>query len=131
MVIEALTGSSDLLPLIEERDLVSRAAAVRVTTLRQLLDRITETEADTLRMSRGNAQLASKILELTGELERERSEPLNDPKVKRQIHVLESELKGSRQRWKVIKATASAVVAGSGIDWTEVESLRDMVLEPE
>lgn len=44
---------------------------------------------------------------------------------------LQGELKASRQRWKVMKGTASAVVAGSGVDWARDDELREMVLDPE
>lgn len=44
---------------------------------------------------------------------------------------LEGRLAASEQKWRVIKGTASAVVAGSGVDWARNPELRDVVLDPE
>ncbi|CAI4216693.1 unnamed protein product [Parascedosporium putredinis] len=46
-----------------------------------------------------------------------------------ELERLKQEVKDSRQRWKVIKGTVSAVIAGSGIDWVNDPELLDMVLD--
>lgn len=60
-----------------------------------------------------------------------RADSIDDPATKDEIAKLEQELKASRQRWKVMKGTASAVVAGSGVDWVKDGELRDIVLDPD
>lgn len=44
---------------------------------------------------------------------------------------LEGRLAASKQKWRVMKGTASGVVAGSGVDWAGDSELRDVVLESE
>nr|5Z08_D Chain D, Cenp-H [Thermothielavioides terrestris NRRL 8126] len=41
----------------------------------------------------------------------------------------EAEMKSNRRRWRIMKGAASAIVAGSGIDWVRDERLRDLVLD--
>lgn len=47
-----------------------------------------------------------------------------------EIATLEHQVRASRQRWRVMKGAASAIVAGSGIEWVRDERLRDLVLDP-
>ncbi|EOO02469.1 hypothetical protein UCRPA7_2041 [Phaeoacremonium minimum UCRPA7] len=121
----------DLLPLVEERDLASVSVAQLSTELRGVLDRITEVESESLRVSRKNVELASEVLRLAEEANREKEDAIEDQHAKAEIERLERELKVSRQRWKVMKGTASAVIAGSGVDWASDAELREMVLDPE
>jgi hypothetical protein len=56
---------------------------------------------------------------------------IQDPSVRAQLDELEESLKVSRQRWRIMKGTASAVVAGSGVDWARDAALRELVLDTE
>lgn len=96
-----------------------------------MLDKLTETEAESARLSRRNVELASELLGLAQETDRGKSEPMNDPATKLELERVEQEARTSRQRWRVMKGTASAIVAGSGVDWARDHALRDIVLDPE
>lgn len=76
-------------------------------------------------------ELTAEILRLTEDAEKRRAGETDDPAVQAEMARLEAEMKASRQRWKVMKGTASAVVVGSGVDWSRDEALRDVVLDPE
>ncbi|OTA56498.1 hypothetical protein K449DRAFT_408455 [Hypoxylon sp. EC38] len=122
----------DLLPVLEQRDQSSSTLAHQSTELRALLDEITEVESQSLRIGRENVDLASKLLDLAEQMNQSKEEAVNmDPERAAEISRLEGQVKLSRQRWRVLKGTASAVVAGSGIDWSRDAELRDIVLDPE
>lgn len=121
----------DLLPHIEQRDAVSGAIAKQDSELRGINDELTEIQAESIRISRRNVALASEVLKLAEAASQNTSDFTDNPEVKREISRLEREVKASRQKWKVMKGTASAVVVGSGIDWAANPELRDMVLDPD
>ena len=118
--------------MLEKRDQSSSVLAQQSSELRTLLDEITEVESQSLRLGRENVELASTLLQLAEETNRNKAEAVNmDPERAAEISSLESQVKLSRQRWRVLKGTASAVVAGSGVDWSRDAELRDIVLDPE
>ncbi|KAK8045505.1 hypothetical protein PG993_005529 [Apiospora rasikravindrae] len=120
----------DLLPVVQERDAASTTLAQQSSELRTTLDDLTETEAKVLRLSRENADLASQVLELAAQEKRQRDEALiSDPAHREEIARLEAEVRTSHRRWRVMKGTASAIVAGSGVDWAQDEGLRKLVLD--
>ena len=80
-------------------------------------------------MARKNADLAARMLGLADEANIQRKEDIEDPKLRNQLDELESEMKLSRQKWRIMKGTASATIAGSGFDWTRDSKLRDIVLD--
>ncbi|KAI1417072.1 centromere protein H (CENP-H)-domain-containing protein [Hypoxylon sp. FL1857] len=122
----------DLLPILEQRDQSSSTLAHQSTELRALLNEITEVESQSLRLGRENVDLASRLLDLAEQTNRSKEEAVNtDPERAAEISRLEGEVRLSRQRWRVLKGTASAVVAGSGIDWSRDAELREIVLDPE
>ncbi|KAI0484946.1 centromere protein H (CENP-H)-domain-containing protein [Xylariaceae sp. FL0804] len=122
----------DLLPLLEARDSASGALAAQSAELRDLVAAATAAESRALRLRRESVGLASQMLGLAAVADAERAEALSagDPAHARQIARLEAEVRLSRQRWRVLKGTASAVVAGSGVDWARDEELMDVVLDP-
>ncbi|KAF9876545.1 hypothetical protein CkaCkLH20_05953 [Colletotrichum karsti] len=137
-ILKAVHGStqatpieSDLLPHINARDETSIALAQTSHEIRTTLNKLTEVEAESLRVSRRNVELTAEVLRLAEEAETRKTGETDDPAVQTQMARLQAELKASRQRWKVTKGTASAIVAGSGVDWARDAELRDMVLDPE
>ncbi|KAI0388140.1 centromere protein H (CENP-H)-domain-containing protein [Hypomontagnella monticulosa] len=122
----------DLLPVLEQRDESSSTLAHQSIELRAALNEITEIESQSLRIGRENVDLASELLDLAEQTNRTKTDAINaDSEQAAEISRLETEVKLSRQRWRVLKGTASAVVAGSGVDWSRDAQLRDIVLDPE
>ncbi|KAJ8132173.1 hypothetical protein O1611_g1454 [Lasiodiplodia mahajangana] len=91
----------DLLPILTDRDAATSALAPQNNEFHSLLSDLTDVEIRALR------------LEYAAEIAR-----------------LEAEVKGSRRKWRVLKDTASAIVAGSGVDWARDAELREIVLDP-
>lgn len=118
--------------MLEQRDQSSSTLSQQSTELRALLDQITEVESQNLRLGRENVALASRLLDLAEQTNRSKAEAVSmDPERAAEIARLEDQVKLGRQRWRVLKGTASAVVAGSGVDWARDPELRDIVLDPE
>lgn len=119
----------DLLGVLTERDGASVALADQTTSIKQITEDIMDVQSRTLQLSRQNVDLASQVLSLAGEAEKHKAAAVEDTEQAEQIAQLEQEVKASRQRWRVMKATASAIVAGSGVDWAADEQLRSIVLD--
>ncbi len=119
------------MPYVEQRDAESITAAEQASVLRDLLDQLTDVEAESVRLGRENVHLAAEVLRLAAAAGRQTLAPTNDLDTGTELERLEKDLKMSRQRWKVMKGTAAALVAGSGVDWVRHQELRHMVLDPE
>ncbi|KAI0459702.1 centromere protein H (CENP-H)-domain-containing protein [Xylaria acuta] len=121
----------DLLPLLIDRDAASSTLASQNTEYHSLLSDLTDVEGRSLRLSRENVALAERLLDLARQTDQGKAALLSsDSDHAAEIAGLEAELKGSRRRWRVLKGTASAIVAGSGVDWARDAELRDIVLDP-
>lgn len=120
----------DITPLISARDTVS----VQLTSTSQsVVTRRTElrdAEVQNISLARSNQEKATKMMELAEEAGSDKKEVV-EGEARERIEEMEAEVKASKQRWRVMKGTASAVVAGSGVDWARDERLRGLVLEVE
>lgn len=124
----------DILPWVQARDGASRDVAKQSAAARQALTQLTDAESESLRAARRNRELAAEVLRLAKEADRSRAGAAgagDDPAAEAQIAELEKRLAASRQKWRVMKGTASGIVAGSGVDWAADPALRDVVLDLE
>jgi hypothetical protein len=78
--------------------------------------------------ARTNTELATTMLALAKEAAIQNKESINDPKARQQLDELEVSMKTSRQRWRIMKETASATIVGSGVDWARNPKLLEIVL---
>jgi hypothetical protein len=69
------------------------------------------------------------MIALAEEANTQRKDDIDDPKVRQQLDELELAMRTSRQRWRIMKGTASATIAGSGIDWARDPKLLEIVLD--
>lgn len=144
-VLKAVHGATqaspierDLLPAIAQRDAASKAVAQEASARHEARDESATVAAELRRLEKQNAQLAAQARELaeaipatdqTGSATT-RGEGNIDGAALEQKQ-LEADVKTSRQRWKLIKGAASAIVVGSGVGWTREAALCDIVLDPE
>ncbi|KAK4224591.1 centromere protein H (CENP-H)-domain-containing protein [Podospora fimiseda] len=119
----------DLLPYIEQRDKISNSIARMNSDLQGTRESLASVEIERLRASMQNVDLASETLRLANATRGSNPTDVGDEQLKRNLDSLENQVKTSRQRWRVMKGTASAIVAGSGIDWIRDERLRALVLD--
>lgn len=129
---ESLPFRRDIQQWMSIRDDTSHSVAKQSASLLQVLDQMTEVESETLSVSRKNRDLAAELLSLLREADRDRMDAIaDDPVAEAQIVKLERRLAASKQKWKIMKGTASGIVAGSGVAWARDAELRDIVLDPD
>ena len=121
----------DLLSYVERRDEGSIAVAKHAAKMGRVREELNMVQSETFKVSRQNVQLTSELLSLVEEMRQLKPSKSSDPKMQDKIKQSELELASSRQRWKVVKAVASGVVVGSGINWASERELEDVVLYPE
>ena len=92
--------------------------------------RLAELEVKNLHTSQQNIKSASETLQLAGRTPDQRARSVEGGQFGHEIGILEGQVKSSHQRWRIMKGAASAIVAGSGIEWARDERLRDLVLDP-
>lgn len=88
-------------------------------------------ESERIVLARKNAEFATKMMALAEEENTWNKENIKDPDLRRQLDELEAAMKDSRQRWRIMKGTASATIAGSGVDWARHPKLLEIVLDDE
>ena len=123
--------SSDLLPLVEHRDEISKLVAKHATESRSIQDESIETSSEATRISRKNIILTEQLLNLKQKLNEKRAGGELNAEARGQINEINQQLQLSRRRWKVVKGVVSAMVVGSGVDWASDPKLIDMVLDLE
>ena len=112
--------------------------AQRAAELQSTLAELMRVRSATLAASRHNVGLAGEVLRLAEEVRRRNGvsrDSAGDGNGDGDENGAERELrraaKRSRQGWRTMKAVASAMVAGSGVDWAGDPVLVDIVLDVE
>lgn len=107
--------------------------ARQAASLRGVLNALAEVEGQTLRVSRANAAQASEVLRLAAERNQDLAAAAAagdlDAGLAEEMAALEAQVRASRRKWRVVKGAASAIVAGSGVDWARDDELREIVLD--
>ncbi|RDW72055.1 hypothetical protein BP5796_08089 [Coleophoma crateriformis] len=119
----------DLLPLIEQRDQLSVAFAELTSKVRSAREELTETESEHILLARENVQLAATMMSLADEAKKQNRDVIVDPKSRTQLDELDQGVRDSRQKWRIMKGTTSAIIAGSGVDWARDPKLLEIVLD--
>ena len=88
-------------------------------------------ESEHMILSRSNAKLSAQMLELAEKANTLRKEDIEDPTARKQLGELEEQVKASKQKWRIMKGTASGTIVGSGVDWARDEKLLEIVLDRE
>ena len=125
-----LYNNRDLSAYLQKREQVANEAIEHSSMIQATTDALAELEVLNFASTRRNADLASEILELVDISAQPNARPDRNAQLTSQTSVLEYEITSNRQRWKVMKGAASAIVAGSGVDWVRDRRLRAMVLDP-
>ena len=88
-------------------------------------------ESEHMILSRSNEKLSAQMLELAEQANTLRKEDIEDPTARKQLDELEEQVKASKQKWRIMKGTASGTIVGSGVDWARDEKLLEIVLDRE
>lgn len=119
------------MPYIERRDSTSIASLKKTSDLQKAQNELVGVESESLRSGRENVRLTAELLDLIREKNRNKAIEILDESSRAEIDRLEQAVRSSRRKWRVVKGTTSAIVAGSGVDWVKDAELRDIVLDME
>ncbi|KAH6625943.1 centromere protein H (CENP-H)-domain-containing protein [Chaetomium sp. MPI-SDFR-AT-0129] len=118
-----------LLPINQERDAAVTRTTKTCAELQTVRSRLAELEIQVLHVSHQNTKLASEALQLAGKMADQTLERGGNAKSQSELATLESQVKASQHRWRVMKGVTSAVVTGSGVDWAREEQFKELVLD--
>lgn len=93
------------------------------------MERLAKVEVEYLETKQRNVELASETLDLAADNVGQEPNNVRNTQLKMELDTLETQLRATRGKWRVMKGTASAIVAGSGLDWVRDERLRELVLD--
>lgn len=124
-----LTRNRDLFPLVAQRDQLATTLTELSTQVRSARMELTSVEAENVKMARKNAELATRMLALAAAADTQRKEDIEDPKLRHQLDELELRMRRSRRKWRIMKETVGATIAGSGVDWARDPQLSNLVLD--
>ncbi|KAH7328888.1 centromere protein H (CENP-H)-domain-containing protein [Stachybotrys elegans] len=120
----------DLLPYVERRDEASKSVAQQASDLGNLRHELTRVQSEALETTRRNVELAAEVFAMAEMVKQQKTGDVDDAQTRQALAQLETEVAGSQRRWRIIKGVASGMVAGSGVDWSQDDVLRDIVLDP-
>jgi hypothetical protein len=121
----------DLLPLIQQRDSLSVTLANLSSKVLSAQNELTRVESEHIITAQKNVELATQMLALADEARTQKKQDIENPRVRAKLDELEAAMRVSRQRWRILKGTASATIAGSGIDWARDPKLLEIVMDDE
>ncbi|CAI6340462.1 unnamed protein product [Periconia digitata] len=137
-VLKAVHGGEDtepmekrILPLIHEGDTLSMAHGSFSAELTSMTQALSEAEQRNTVTNERNRELSQTLLGLAEELKVQPTEDIEDPRLRDQVKTVEMGLKESRRRMRTLKGVLSAMIVGSGINWTADEVLRELVMDDE
>ncbi|KAJ9649658.1 hypothetical protein H2199_000436 [Coniosporium tulheliwenetii] len=120
-----------LLPLVHDRDVLAMLHNDITTRLSTASAELAKAERGNAIANERNRELAQTLLALAEETKSEKTEEVQDPKLRSKLESLDAQIKASRREWRTMKGIASAVIAGSGVDWARDDTLRDLVMDDE
>ncbi|KAK4682039.1 hypothetical protein QC764_114220 [Podospora pseudoanserina] len=119
----------DLLSHIEQRDHAAKRTAEHCSALHSAMEKLAKVEVEYLETKQRNVELASETLDLAADNVGQEPNNVRNTQLKMELDTLETQLRATRGKWRVMKGTASAIVTGSGLDWVRDERLRELVLD--
>lgn len=121
----------NLHPLIDQRDILSIAQTNLSARHQAATNSLTSTRAENIRALRRNQELATTLLKLVEEVKDAGSESIGDPDFQQELEELKAETRREKKQYRIVKGVVSAIVAGSGYDWSQDEELMGLVLDEE
>ncbi|KAF4632553.1 hypothetical protein G7Y89_g5583 [Cudoniella acicularis] len=124
----ASAAEQDLLPLLEQRDALSVKLMDLSEKILSARNELISVETEHVLKARKNTKLATRMIALAEEANTQKRDDI-PPKARQQLNELEESVKTSRQRWRIMKGTASGTIVGSGVDWARDPKLLEIVLD--
>lgn len=127
----AYLSARRLHPLIDRRDTLGIAHTNLSATLKSLMKDTVSVEAESIRTTERNRELATTLLDITRKGQDHRDRVSQDSGTRAQLDRLKGETATARNRWRMMKSVVGATVAASGVDWARNDTLKDVVLDDE
>ncbi|CAG8973291.1 hypothetical protein HYALB_00000053 [Hymenoscyphus albidus] len=124
----ATIAEQDLLPLLEQRDQLSVALTALTAKVLSSKNELLKVETEHIRTARENVELTGKMVALAKDANTHKRDDI-PRKAQAQLNELDAQVKSSRQKWRIMKGTASGTIVGSGIDWARDPDLLEIVLD--
>lgn len=129
--IAQLTVCRRILPLLTENDTLSMVHGSLTTRLLSVTHDLAVAEQGNLDANRENRELSTTLLALAEETKALSADEIADPHLRKQVKLVEKEAKDSRRKMLNLKGMLSAMIVGSGINWTADETLQSLVMDDE
>lgn len=120
-----------LLPLVHDKSIVSMVHSSLASELIAATKALCKAEEGNIGANARNQELAQTLIKLAERAKTQSIEDVNDPGLRDEIREVERSVKKSRARLRTLKGILSGMIVGSGIDWTEDEALRDLIMDDE
>jgi Centromere protein H (CENP-H) len=118
----------DLLPLLEQRDTLSVTLTDLSSKVLAAKKELVRVETEHVLTTRQNTELARQMVALAKDADTQQRD--NIPrKAQKELAELDENVRTSRQRWRIMKGTASGTIVGSGVDWARDPELLKIVLD--
>ncbi|CAG8951899.1 hypothetical protein HYFRA_00005703 [Hymenoscyphus fraxineus] len=124
----ATIAEQDLLPLLEQRDQLSVALTALTAKVLSSKNELLKVETEHIRTARENVELTGEMVALAKDANTHKRDEI-PRKAQAQLNELDAQVKSSRQKWRIMKGTASGTIVGSGIDWARDPVLLEIVLD--
>ena len=118
-------------PLLGRRDTLEIASTNLISSLESIIAKLRKAEIENLKTTDRNRGLASQLLAVTDKIEDYKDSVKQEPQLKARLEETRQEAITAAKQWRIMKSVVSAVIAGSGVDWSRDSELKDLVLDAE
>ena len=125
-----LSSSRAIHPLIDQRDVLSIVQTNLSARHQAASDSLMSTRVEIVRVRDESRSLARTILERTAN-DNEDPGGIEDPDFQEELGELRARSTTEKRQYRIMKSLISAIVAGSGFDWSQDEELRELVMDAE
>lgn len=119
----------ELKRLLNQRDVLGLTQTNIATSMHELRNELAKTQVETIRAVETNRELALEICQLAAGLKSSGPESVQDEELQEQLAESKRELALAKRSRTLLKHVVSGVIAGSGVDWSQDEELRALVLD--
>ena len=120
-----------LKPLLDRRDELEIASTNLSSILSSTLERTRKAEIENLTAIEKNREFTASLIRLNDKIRDRKDSVSEQPQLNTRLEETRKEAATAVRQWRIMKSVVSAVIAGSGVDWSRDSHLRDLVLDAE
>ena len=119
----------ELKRLLDQRDVLGLTQTNIANNTHELRMELAETQIKSIRAVEKNRELALQVIKLAEELRSAGPESVEDEELQERLAESEKSLEQAKRSRLLLKNVVSGIIAGSGIDWSQDDELRALVLD--